>query len=407
MSLTDATIRAAKPRDAAYKLTDGAGMYLLVHPNCSRYWRYEYRFQGKRKTLALGIYPNILLAAARKARGQARELLDLGEDPSQRRKLERLTSKIAAQNTFRSISEEWLARLEREGRSVATLTKTKWLLDFAMPDIGNRPISQISPPELLAVLRKVEARGRYETARRLRSTCGAVFRYAITTARADTDPTLSLRGALITPTVNHRAAVTAPKEVGALLRAIEGFVGQPVTHAALQLAPHVFVRPGELRTAEWNEIDLNAAIWSIPASKAKMRRPHKVPLSHQALAILREVHQFTGNGTLIFPCVRTIRRPLSENTINAALRRLGYSKDEMCAHGFRAIASTLLNECGLWNPDAIERQLAHVESDDVRRAYARSEFWDERVRMMQWWSDQLDALRLNRQFHKAAIRAVA
>jgi integrase len=283
--------------------------------------------------------------------------------------------------------------MTREGRAEATLKKTKWLFDFARPLIGERPVAEISAAEVLAVLRKVEVRGRHETARRLRSTIGSVFRYAIATARADNDPTFALRGALTAPKVKPRAAVTDSKAVGALVRSVWGYDGQPATKAALQLMAYLFPRPGELRLAEWPEFDLEAAVWSIPALRMKMRRPHKVPLPSQAIAILTQLREITGSGMLLFPSVRSRHRPISDNTLNAALRRLGYSQDEATAHGFRATASSLLNESGLWHADAIERQLAHEDADAVRRAYARAEFWDERIRMMQWWADKLDALR--------------
>jgi integrase len=268
-------------------------------------------------------------------------------------------------------------------------------LDFARPDLGERHIGEISAAEVLDVLRKVEARGRLESARRLRSTIGGVFRLAIATARADNDPTFALRGALTAPQVTHRAAIVEPKGFGALLRAVWGYEGQPATHAALKLAALLFPRPGELRTAEWSEFDLEAdqPVWTIPAAKTKMRREHAVPLPVQAVAILRELHAITGRGRLAFPGIRTATRPISENTLNGALRRLGYAKEEMTSHGFRAVASTLLNESGKWSADAIERALAHQDEDAVRRAYARGRHWEERVRMMQWWADQCDAMR--------------
>jgi integrase len=296
--------------------------------------------------------------------------------------------------TFRAVAEEVIAKLEREGRAQATLSKRRWLLDFAFPAFGERPVADITARELLALLRQIEGRGLYETARRLRSTCGMVFRYAIATGRAERDPSMDLRGALTTPQVSHRATIVDPMSIGALLRAIDGFDGQPTTHAALRLAPYVFVRPGELRQAEWAEFDLHDAVWSIPAKKMKMRRPHRVPLARQSLAILRELQQLTGSGRYLFPSVRTSARPISENTLNAALRRLGYGTEEMCVHGFRGMASTRLNEMGRWSPDSIERQLAHQEANAVRRAYTHNaEFWSERVLMMQAWADYLDGLR--------------
>ena len=291
--------------------------------------------------------------------------------------------------------EEWLAKVTKEGLSPATLKKNRWLLDFSYQFIGHRPIAEIKPFELLTLLRKYETKGKHETALRLRSICGQVFRYAIATVRADRDVAADLRGALITPKVTHRAAITTPAEVGALLRAIESYEGHPSTLIALRLLPHVFVRPGELRHAEWREFDLDKAVWTIPESKMKMRRAHKIPLSRQALEIIAMLEYDASLSSYLFPSLRSASRPMSENTINGALRRLGYAKDEMTGHGFRAMASTLLNEMGRWNPDAIERQLAHAEGNAVRRAYARGEYWDERVHMMQFWSDELDRLRKN------------
>jgi integrase len=273
------------------------------------------------------------------------------------------------------------------------MKKLRWLLRFINALIGKRPIASISAQELLLMLRKMEAKGRYETAKRLRSTCSQIFRYAIATARADRDVAGDLRGALIVPKTVHRAAITTPRQAGALLRSIEAFEDSPSVHAALRLLPHVFVRPGELRFADWADIDLDKAIWTIPAHKTKMRRPHDVPLSRQALTILRSIkHDGSDNGFL-FPSRTSADRPMSENTINAALRRMGYAQDQMTGHGFRAMAATLLNEMGLWHADAIERQLAHCDNNAVRRAYTRGEYWDERVRMMQHWSDHLDFLR--------------
>jgi integrase len=312
-------------------------------------------------------------------------------DPSVQRKADKHAGK---EGTFRVVAEEVISKMEREGRAQATLRKKRWLLDFAFPAFGDRPIAEITARELLALLREIEGRGLYETAKRLRSTCGMVFRYAIATGRAERDPSLDLRGALTSPPVSHRATVVDPTAIGALLRAIDGFDGQPTTHAALRLAPYVFVRPGELRQAEWAEFDLDAAVWSIPANKMKMRRAHRVPLARQSLAILQELKKTTGNGRWLFPSIRTVTRPISENTLNAALRRLGYGTEEMCTHGFRGMASTRLNEMGRWNPDAIERQLAHQEANAIRRAYTHNaEFWSERVLMMHAWADYLDELR--------------
>lgn len=395
MPLTDRAVRNAKSAASPYKLTDGGGLYLLVRPDGARYWRMDFRFAGRRGTLAFGVYPTISLVDARTKRDETRKLIAAGINPAAKRRLDKQATAIGAGNTFRIVAKEWLDKLERERRANATLNKTRWLLDFAYPVIGDRPVAEIAAPELLIVLRRVEARGRYETARRLRSTCGQVFRYAIATGRAERDPSADLRGALTAPKVKHRATIVEPKAIGALLRAIDGFDGQPTTKAALQLAPLLFVRPGELRQSEWKEFDLTRTEWRIPAEKMKMRRPHRVPLSKQAVGILCELQSITGNGRYLFPSVRSFQRPMSENTLNAALRRLGYDKDEMTTHGFRAMAAVRLNEMGRWNADAIERQLAHQESDDVRRAYTHAaEYWDERRNMMQAWADYLDNLRI-------------
>lgn len=393
MSLTHIQISNAKPRKTAYKLTDADALYLTVRPNGSKLWRMNYRHLGRQKTLYFGSWPEVGIADARELRDAARKKIIAGVDPAAEKKVARITSKIAEDNSFAAIAEEWIAKNERDGLSPKTLSKTRWLLSFANPMIGNRPISKITPQEALAVLRKVEATGRYESARRMRSVISRVFRYAIATARAERDAAADLQGVLTIPKVKHHAAVTTAKDTGALLRAIDGYTGHEITAIALRLSPHVFVRPGELRHAEWAEIDVEAAVWSISAEKMKMRRPHRVPLSRQALGILEELNALTGHGRYLFPSFRTPSRCMSENTVNAALRRLGYSKDEMTAHGFRATAATLLNEMGIWNADAIERQLAHLDTSTVRSIYTRGEYWDERVRMMQHWSDYLDELR--------------
>ncbi len=393
MPLTDTAVRNAKPRDSAYKMSDSAGMYLFVPPSGSKLWRLDYRFLGKRKTLTLGKYPFTGLAEARRARDDARLLLEQGVDPSQKRKLDKLAASVAAGNTLRVIADEWMLKVEREGRAPATLSKNRWLLSLALPIVGSRPISEITAPELLLVLRKAEARGCYETAKRIRSLFSRIFRYAIATGRAERDPSADLLGALIAPKVTHRAALTDPAAIGALLRAIDGYQGSKAVRAALRLLPLVFVRPGELRHAVWPELDFKTARWTISAPRMKMHAPHIVPLSRQALDVLAELRVMTGDGTYLFPSNRTTKRPMSENTINAALRRLGYSKDEMTAHGFRSMASTRLNEMGEWNPDAIERQLAHGERNQVRAAYNHAQYLPERTRMMQSWADYLDELK--------------
>jgi integrase len=389
--LNDSALRKAKPYANPRKLSDGGGLHLLVQPTGSKLWRLAYRFAGKQKTLALGVYPAVSLAEARSRRDEAKKLLARSIDPSVQRKAAKHAGK---DGSFRAIAEEVIAKSEREGRAHATLIKKKWLLDFAFQAFGDRLVGEVTAHELLALLRQIEARGLYETARRLRSTCGMVFRYAIATGRAERDPSMDLRGALTTPQVTHRPTIIEPADIGALLRAIDGFDGQPTTRAALRLAAYIFVRPGELRHAEWKEFDLANALWSIPAEKMKMRRPHRVPLARQSLAIIRELQDVSGVGRWLFPSVRTASRPISENTLNAALRRLGYASEEMCTHGFRGMACTRLNEMGRWSPDAIERQLAHQEANAVRRAYTHSaEYLPERVAMMQAWADYLDDLR--------------
>jgi integrase len=393
MGLTAVAIKAAKGRAKPYKLTDSDGLHLLVLPSGGRYWRMNYRFLGKQKTSALGVWPEVELADARAKRDEARRLLAKGIDPAAQAKLDKITASVAAANTFQAVADEWLAKIEREDLSPVTLKKNRWLLSFTFPALGRRPIADISPHELLAVLRTVEVRGRHESAKRIRATCSQVFRYAIATARADRDVAADLKGALTVPKVTHRAAITTPLEAGGLLRAIQGFEGHPVTSAALKLLPHVFVRPGELRYAEWADFDLDKAIWTIPPHKTKMRRAHSVPLSRQALDIIAGIETDAALSPFLFPSLRSVHRPMSENTINAALRRMGYAQDEMTGHGFRAMASTLLNEMGKWNPDAIERQLAHADNNAVRRAYTRGGYWNERVAMMQDWSNYLDQLR--------------
>jgi integrase len=392
--LTDTAIRKATPAVTPRKLADGGGMYLLLKPDGGRYWRMDYRHAGKRKTLALGVYPTVTLADARQRREDARKLLANGTDPGEVRRAAKdaqIAEAVSASQTFEAVAREWMAR---QDVAEVTANKTRWILDtFLFPEIGQLPIASITARELLAALRKIENTGRLETAKRAKIKAGQVFRYAVLEGKVDSDPTSSLRGALKAPKGKHHAAVTDPVRMGELLRAIDGFAGQPVTLAALKLASLVFVRPGELRHAEWAEFDLEGAIWRIPGEKMKMGAAHLVPLSTQAVAALRELHPLTGDGRYVFPGLRTAARPMSENTVNAALRRLGYSGEEMTGHGFRSMAATRLNEMG-WNADAIERQLAHAESNKVREAYTHAaQYLDERTRMMQAWADYLDGLR--------------
>lgn len=330
----------------------------------------------------------------------AREQLACGSDPALEKRRAKAKAQQSASDTFAAIAAEFIAKRKADGDrpySPATAAKVEWLAAQLTPAIGPIPIASIEPSDILAALRKLERKGNLESARRSLQFASQVFRYAVATARLASDPSRDLKGALTAPKVKHHAAIVDPLKLGGLLRAIDGYDGDAVTRLALQFAPHVFVRPGELRQARWEEFDFGSVVWTIPAEKAKMRRPHAVPLSRQTLAILDTLRAITGgDGTFqgyVFPSLRTRQRPMSENTLNAALRRLGYGKDEMTAHGFRATASTLLNESGKWTPDAVERALAHGHSDAVRGAYARGQHWKERVAMAQWWSDYLDTLR--------------
>jgi integrase len=405
MALSDAGIRAAKPTAKQYKLFDGGGLFLIVRPSGGKLWRLKYRHLGKEQQLTVGIFPDVGLKEARERRESARKQIAAGLNPTFEKRRAAIVASVNAVNTFKAVADEFIAKREREGVGEVTTGKARWLLSQLDLAIGNRPIADIEPYELLDPLRRVEQSGRHETAKRMLAFAGRVFRYAIATARAKHNVAADLQGALTAPKVKHHAAILDPKGVGALLRAIDGFDGQPTTLWALKLAPHVFVRPGELRMAEWAEIDLDQAIWRIPGSRMKMKREHVVPLSDQVVAIFKEAQQLTGRARFVFPSVRTPLRPMSENTLNAALRRLGYGNDEMTSHGFRSTASTLLNESGKWSPDAIERALAHSDSDSVRAAYHRGAHWDERVKMAQWWSDYLDRLRRGGEVVGFSVRA--
>lgn len=392
MKLTATAVRNAKPKEKPYKLGDGGGMFLLVNPNGSKYWRLKYRILGKEKLLALGVYPDVSLSEARQGRDEARKLLANDTDPSEFKKVSKQKQLLNSENSFESITREWHKKQSNtwsEGYSKKILDRFE---KEVFPHIGNKPISDVNAPVLLAVLRRIESRGVIDTAHRIHQNCGQVFRYAVATGRAERDPSVDLRGALTPVNLKHHASITDPVKVGCLLRAIDGYDGFYAIKSALRLAPLLFVRPGELRHAEWSEVDLVKAEWRIPAEKMKMKELHIVPLSVQALAILEELQPLTGNGQYLFPSIRTNRKPISENTINSALRKLGYTKEEMTGHGFRSMASTLLNEQG-FNKDWIERQLAHAERDNVRAAYNYAEYLPERKKMMQQWADYLDSLR--------------
>jgi integrase len=391
MALTQVGIRNTKPREKAYKLTDEKGLFLFVTPSGGKYWRFKYRFGGKEKKLAFGVYPEVSLAEAREKRDQARKMVANDVDPGVVKQAARNAIVQAAENSFQLVALEWYAKFSTKWVASHGDRTLRRLEKNVFPWIGNRPVCEIKAPELLTVLRRIENRGAIETAHRIHQICGQVFRYAIATGKAERDVSSDLRGALPPTRKRHHATIVEPKKIAELLKAIQSYEGYFVTKCALQLAPLFFVRPGELRKAEWSEFNFETAEWRIPAEKMKMRATHIVPLSAQAILILRELETLTGNSQYVFPSIRTLRRPMSDNTVLGALRRLGYSKDEMTGHGFRSMASTLLNEQG-WNRDAIERQLAHAERNNIRAAYNYAEYLPERRKMMQHWADYLDIL---------------
>ncbi len=394
MSLKALELRAFSPRAKAYKKADELGLYLEVFPNGSKLWRFKYRFTGKEKRLALGAFPEVSLAEARELRDRARKALRDGSDPALARKLGKIAAKVSAGNSFQLVAEEFISvKQVQSGRAAPTIAKSRWLLTHLTPALGARPIADIEPAELLAVLKRVEAKGKRETARRLRSFASMIFRYGVATTRCKSDPAELLTNALAAPQVKHRAAIIDPVAVGELLRTTDTYAGSPVVRLALQIAPHLFLRPGELRMGRWAEIDWDNKVWAIPAGRMKMRRVHTVPLSEQVLGLLKQLQEHSGDYELMFPGQRSHLRPVSENTFNAAYRRMDYDKDTLTSHGLRTTASTLLNESGKFHPDAIERALSHKDADKIRGTYARGEFWQERVAMAQWWSDYLDRLR--------------
>lgn len=394
MALTDTKIKQAKPQNKDYKLADEKGLFLLVKTTGAKYWRHKYRFLGKEKLLALGVYPEVSLKEARRRRDEARQLLDRQIDPSQQKKALKLSQVTSHANTFEAIANEWLER-EKGNWSPAHTKKQQWLLEKNLfPYLGTAPISEITPPALLAALRRIESRGALETTRRAKQVAGQIFRYAVATGRAERDPSADLKGALKTPVTSHFAAITEPKAVGKLLTILEGYSGTPTVKAALNLAPLVFVRPGELRQMEWCEVDLDKAEWQIPASKMKMNQPHIVPLSKQAVAILEEQQLLTGRWRYVFPSERSKQRPMSENALNAAMRRMDIPKTEMTAHGFRAMARTLLDEELGFAHHLIEHQLAHEVKDPLGRAYNRTQHLPQRSEMMQKWANFLDSLKI-------------
>jgi integrase len=390
MALTDTRIKAMKPKTSDYKVADGEGLSLFVTKSGSKLWRMRYRFDGKEKVLAFGKYPEVSLSRAREKKRKARALLADGIDPRAKEKADKERADAKSEHTFEKIAAELVAKQRKEGIAKVTLDKKTWLIEKANADFGSLPVSEISPSLILETLRKEESKGNYETAKRLRSTIGQVFRFAVATARAETDPTYALRGALIAPKVTHMAAITDREDFRRLVQAVWAYEGgSPSTRAGLKLMVLLYPRPGELRLALWEEFDLEKATWTLPASRTKMRREHVKPLSPQAVEILNQLRFDTGSNYRVFPSSIARDRPISENTLNQALRRMGFEKDEHTSHGFRASASSLLNESGKWSPDAIEAELAHMGADEVRRAYHRALYWKERVKMANWWAKQV------------------
>ncbi|WP_339796463.1 integrase arm-type DNA-binding domain-containing protein [uncultured Hyphomonas sp.] len=389
MPLTDLKIRSLKPEEKPRRYTDGGNLFVEVRPTGSKLWRFAYKFDGKQKLMALGAYPEISLAKAREKRAEARALLIDGIDPMQQAKIDKLERQALTEHTFSAIAEELLEKNRKEGLAETTLSKKAWLIGIANADLANMPVTQVKPAHVLVPLRKVEADGNYETARRLRAVISQVFRYAVATARCEHDPTAGLRGALIVPKVRHRPAIVDRDGFAGLVRAIWGYDGAIETQAGLQLMALLYPRPGELRLSKWNEFHLQKRVWTIPAERTKMRREHRKPLSEPAVKILKRLESVTGHEPWVFVSQLSRGKPISENTLNGALRRLGFGANEMTSHGFRASASSLLNESGKWHPDAIEAELAHRGADQVRKAYHRATYWDQRVEMAEWWASEV------------------
>jgi len=393
--LNETAIRRMKFRTQSYRVADGEGLYLQIEPNGSRYWRMAYRFGGKQKTLAFGIWPDVDLIAARKKREAAKDELRAGRDPGGSfTGTRRPTKRVSADGpTFGQVVSEVLAKMEREQMAAATLAKTRWLLQDLAAPLKDEPLDALDAPTIQTLLEGIEKSGRYESAIRLRGAIGRVFRHAIRTARASADPTAALAGGLTQPPAQHLAAVIAPKAVGRLLLAIDSFDGAPTVGLALKLAPYLFVRPGELRGMEWAEFDRRARVWVIPAERTKQRREHVVPLAPQALALFAELHKLTGGGVYAFPNGRTAMKCMSEGTLAAALASIGYSPDVHTPHGFRSTASTMLHGSRQFPAEVVEMQMAHKPKDRIRAIYDRNLYLDERAAMMRWYANHLDSLR--------------
>jgi integrase len=396
MKLSDLKCRKAKADEKLIKLSDGEGLFLHVYPNGKKFWRLSYRHGGKQRDMAFGPYPLVSLLEAREKRHAARKLLLEGKDPAAQRKAEETAAAQREETTFAAYADLYLDRLAKAGRSEPTLKKSRWIVEVLAKDLRSQQLADITPRDVLRVLRVVEAKGNRETARRMRGVLSAVFRLAVIEGVIQVDPSAPLKGALLPPETRHQSAVTEPDAFGALLRAIDGYEGHRTIKTALQLLALTFPRPGELRLAQWSEVDLAEGVWIIPASRTKMRREHRIPLSRQAAEKFATLKAMTGGGILCFPSIRALDKPLSDGALNAALRAMGVDGATHVAHGFRSSASSLLNEHSSFSAEVIERALAHGEPDKVRRAYNRAQYWDERVTMMQWWADYLDRLKAPR-----------
>ena len=392
MALTDAKIRALKPKGKAYKQADFDGLYLYMTPKGSKLWRFKYRHNGKEGLLSFGPYPDISLKDARKLRDEARSQVAKGLNPAALKREKKAEELGLSEHTFNKVADQFVHKSEKDGKSEATLKKLKWLLEDARKDFGHLPITDITAPMILKTLRKREATGHYETAHRMRSRIGGVFRFAVASGIADNDPTYALRDALIRPQVTHRAAITTEAGLRELLMAIEDYTGSRQTIIALRLLMQFACRPGEIRQARWEEFDFEQCVWSIPKERMKMRRPHKVPLPQSSIILLEELQQLTGWGELLFPAQTSSKKSMSDNTMNQALFRMGFRKDEITPHGLRSTFSTFANESGLWAADVIEAYCARQDRNAVRRAYNRSIYWDERVKLANWWAQSLQEL---------------
>lgn len=393
MPLTVFQITALHPLDKSYRKVDEKGLYIEVFPNGSKLWRFKYRIGGKEKRLALGAFPETTLTDARSKRDAYRKQVQEGIDPLRERRLERLEREVNAGHTFAEVATDYIrVKYHNEGKAKATIEKQYFFMSHLTPTLGNTPLGDIKPIELMAALRKLEAKGHRQTAKCTRAFASRVFRYGVGIGKCSDDPARLLSGNLSAPKVKHREAILNPKRMGEFLRAADAYTGQPIVKIAVQLLPHVMLRPGELRLGHWQEIDFDKSVWLIPAERTKMRKPHAVPLSTQAVNLLRELEQHSGGLEYMFRG-QGKKGPISENTLNQAYRRMGFGSDEVMPHGFRTTASTFLNETGKFNKDAIEKALAHKDADAIRAIYNRGTYWPERVQMMQWWSDNLDTLK--------------